>query len=310
MSNLQLNGIWVEKFRPKTINDIVLSTEIKDLIKNYCSSKEIPNLLFVGRAGIGKTSLAKIICNDLLKCQYLYINASDENGIDTIRTKVIGFSQTKSLDGGIKVVILDEADGLTSEGQKALRNVMEEYSKYTRFILTANYEHKIIPAIQSRCQTIKPEPDLKETILRCSDILKQEGISTSGQTGKVITLIKSSFPDLRKIINNLQRCSASGTLVIKDALNNTEFLDSIINMLNKTTKVETLREFLIDNESKFSSDYPGLLKSLLNQIFVSPIADNKKREMITIIAEHLYRSAFVMDQEINAFHCIISLANV
>ena len=134
------NNLWVEKYRPKTIDEMVLSGENRAYFNTL--KDEVPNLLFVGTPGIGKTTIAKIIVQDILKCQYLYINASDENGIDTIRSKVCGFSQTKSLDGSIKIVILDEADGITIDGQRALRNTMEEYSSFTRFILTANYKHR------------------------------------------------------------------------------------------------------------------------------------------------------------------------
>ena len=165
-----LNSIWTEKYRPKTLNEMVLSPDNR----NYFSSLkgEVPNLLFIGTPGIGKTTIAKVIVQDILKCQYLYINASDENGIDTIRNKVNNFSQTKSFDGNIKIVILDECDGITIDGQRALRNTMEEYSAYTRFILTANYKHKIIPPIQSRAQCFDLNPVISDVVTRIGYILK------------------------------------------------------------------------------------------------------------------------------------------
>jgi replication factor C small subunit len=137
MNNLDLKAIWCERYRPQTLDDIILSDRTREIVKGF--SDEIPNLLFVGTPGTGKTTLARIIVNDILKCNFLYINASDESGIDTIRHKVTNFSQTKSFDGKVKVVILDECDGLTSQAQAALRNTMESFAKYTRFIITANY---------------------------------------------------------------------------------------------------------------------------------------------------------------------------
>ena len=138
------DSLWVEKYRPKTLGDIILSDDNLSIIEKYQTENEIPNLLFAGCQGVGKTTLAKILVNDVLECQYLYINASDENGIDTIRSKVTQFAQTRSLDGKIKVIILDECDGLSQDAQRALRNTMEEYAEITRFILTANYSHRII----------------------------------------------------------------------------------------------------------------------------------------------------------------------
>ena len=162
------NSLWCEKYRPKKLEDFVITEKNLEIIESFKNKKQIPNLLFLGTPGIGKTTLAKIIVNSILQCQYLYINASDENGIDTIRTKVTGFAQTKSFDGNLKTIILDECDGLTMDGQRALRNTMEELSGFTRFILTANYRYKIIPALQSRCQSIDLTPPHDLVIKRCA----------------------------------------------------------------------------------------------------------------------------------------------
>ena len=150
--NEQLKNIWVEKYRPTKLADMVLSDSLRAFVEECRTKGEIPNMLFVGNAGTGKTTLAKVIVSEILDAQYLYINASEKNGIDEVRTSILTFAQTKSIDGKIKVIFLDEFDNFTDAGQRALRNVMEEYAGNTRFILTGNYLHRIIQPIQSRCQ--------------------------------------------------------------------------------------------------------------------------------------------------------------
>ena len=200
---IDFDKIWVEKYRPQTLSDVILDKETLRVVEEY--TNEIPNLLFVGNPGTGKTTLARVIVNDILGCNYLYINASDESGIDTIRHNITNFAQTKSFDGGVKVVILDEADGLTSQAQAALRNTMETYAKYCRFILTANYKHKIIPALQSRCQSLTIKPVVELAVKRCYNILKDENVKVpEEQKKKFVQLVKRHFPDLRKTINELQ----------------------------------------------------------------------------------------------------------
>ena len=199
----KFKNFWIEKYRPSTLSSIALSDENRKIINKFYDDKEIPNLLFVGNAGIGKTSLAKILVNEALQCQYLYINASDENGIDTIRTKVTSFSMVKSIDGNIKVIILDEVDGLSLDAQRALRNTMEEYSQFTRFILTANYKHKVIPPLQSRCQSLDLVPPLDAFVDRCYNVLQSEEVSADLK--EVEKFVKGFYPDLRKAINELQK---------------------------------------------------------------------------------------------------------
>lgn len=307
---LNFNSLWIEKYRPKTLDELCLDADVKNLIKTYAVQKEIPNLLLVGRPGIGKTSLARIIINDLLQCQFLYINASDENGIDTVRHKITSFAQTKSLDGGIKVIILDESDGLTEISQRALRNTMEEYAKYTRFILTANQLHRIIPALQSRCQSIQVESNLLDVVMRCMHILKQENIAINDEQKQLLVEhVKMMHPDVRRIIGNLQRMCATGNFVIScndDKQLATQLLQNILSKNN----CNDIREFIINNEESFGNDYNALLKNLLNATYESNAEETKKQMLICIIAEHLYRCSFVMDQEINAFHCCLNMLNV
>ena len=302
------NNLWVEKYRPKTLNDLVLSETNRKYFESL--TDEIPNLLFVGTPGLGKTTLAKIIIEDILKCQYLYINASDENGIDTIRSKVVGFSQTKSLDGSIKVVILDEADGITIEGQRALRNTMEEYSSQTRFILTANYKHKIIPAIQSRTQSFDLNPPIDDIVKRIVNIVKEENVKIEdNQKTNFVNVIKQNYPDIRKIINAVQKASVKGIFNIDIALDSKEIVDKIHKEILSSNVIE-LRKYLIENENEFQGDYHNLMKQYLNYVYDSSIDDMKKREYILILSEYMYKDVFVLDKEINAFACWNALSKI
>jgi DNA polymerase III delta prime subunit len=305
---LDFDKIWVEKYRPQKLDDLILSDRTREIVQGYVD--EIPNLLFVGTPGTGKTTLARIIVGDILKCDYLYINASDESGIDTIRHKVTSFSQTKSFDGKVKVVILDECDGLTAQAQAALRNTMESFAKYTRFILTANHKHKIIPALQSRCQSLDIKPTIEDAVKRCYNILKSESIEIDDtQKKKFVELVKANFPDLRKTINEIQKNCINNTLSITNISVDNELLTRIFNDISNKRTLE-LRRFLIENEERFYGDYDSLLRSFLNYIYTSSVSDNKKKEMIAVIADHLYKSVFVLDKEINAFACWIMLERI
>lgn len=305
---IDYDKIWCEKYRPQKLDDLILSDRTREIVREY--TDEIPNLLFVGTPGTGKTTLARIIVNDLLGCNFLYINASDESGIDTIRHKVTSFSQTKSFDGKVKVVILDECDGLTAQAQAALRNTMESFAKYTRFILTANHKHKIIPALQSRCQSLDIKPTIEDAVKRCYNILKSEGIEVDDlQKKKFVELVRANFPDLRKTINEIQKNCINNVLCITNISVDTELLDNIFSGIKNKDTI-SLRKYLIENEDRFYNDYDSLLRSFLNYIYTANVVDSKKKEMIAVIADHLYKSVFVLDKEINAFACWINLERI
>jgi|TARA_R110002020_G_scaffold137796_8_gene307406 DNA polymerase III delta prime subunit len=304
---IDFDKIWVEKYRPAKLDDIILDDRTRNIVKEF--KDEIPNLLFVGNPGTGKTTLARVIVNDILGCNYLYINASDESGIDTIRHNITNFAQTKSFDGNVKVVILDEADGLTPQAQAALRNTMETFAKYCRFILTANYKHKIIPALQSRCQALDIKPVVELAVKRCYYILKNENVKVSDeQKVKFIQLVKRHFPDLRKAINELQKNVIDSELCIANINSDNELLETIYKKVASKKTLEA-RKYLIENEDRFQGDYDTLLANFLNFIYNSNLDDSKKKAFVATIADHLYKSAFVVDKEINAFACLVNLEN-
>lgn len=297
--------IWVEKYRPQTLDDLMVDDNTRKIIENF--GKDIPNLLLTGVAGSGKTSLARIIAKDILNCDYLYINASDENGVDTIRDKVIGFAQTKSFDGGLKIVILDETDFGTANFQAILRNVIESYSSTTRFILTGNYKHRIIPALQSRCQSITLHTSLKDVTRRCLEILKQENIKVPGdQTKGLLELIKSHYPDIRKCINELEKYSKSGVLHIETKKDTNQVMELIYTNLQSKDTLKT-RKFLIRNEELFDSDHESLLKDLLNYFYDLSLDDTVKKQAILIIADNLFKMMSVSDREICCIACLLQL---
>lgn len=312
------DNLLVEKYRPHTLDDIVLSDKNRQYFNQINRKQEIPHIMFAGDPGIGKTTLAKILVKDVLDCQYIYINASDESGVDVIRTKVTNFAQTGSIDGKLKVIILDEIDGLSSvnsgssgtSAQQALRNVIEEYADNTRFIATCNYRSKVIDALDSRFQTFDLTPPYDKVVERAVHVLKEENVSVSDeQKPKFLALIKANYPDIRKVIGEIHKNIIDGKLVLDDKQDKLDFAEEVFNKLVKKQVVD-LRQFVIQNEIKFGNNYHTLLKNLFDVVYNSKLPFDKKRAAMLVIAEAMGQHTQVLDQEINSFSCLLSLTEI
>ena len=289
--------LWVEKYRPITLEEYIGNETIKNKIADYLKQGSIQNLLFHGVAGTGKTTLAKLITKNL-NCDLLYINTSDERGIDTIREKILPFASSMSFND-VKIVILDEADYLTPQAQATLRNTIESCSKTTRFILTCNYLERIISPLQSRCQTFEITPPSKQEVnYKCQDILTKEKILFYEQG--IEDVINTHYPDIRKIVNTLQGSVVEGQIKIDDtSLKNSQLGDKIIEALSKKTKLSIIRQILADSGAR---EFDGLFKILYDDVSKYT---NKEGEAILIIAKYQYEYTFVLEKEI----CIAAMLN-
>lgn len=310
-NNTGVDNFWVEKYRPTILDDIVLSDNNRAILATFIKNREIPNLLFSGHAGIGKTTTSKVLINTL-DAESIYKNCS-EVGIDEVRTVITNFSRTKSFNGNRKIVLLDEIDGMASiEAQRSLRNVMEEYASHCRFILTCNYVHRVIEPLQSRCQSLDLTPPLPEVLKRCYSILKKEKIALDeNNKSKLVTLIRKFYPDIRKCINEMQKFSVSGNLTIPDTSSSDDFVDKIIRcVLDK--KVLSARKLIIENEATFKGDYALLMKGIFDAVCSGTYAinDNQKRLWLICIGDYMYRSALVLDQEINFYCLMLALSDI
>lgn len=301
-------NLFVEKYRPKTLDEISLTEDLKKYVREIKGKQEIPHIMLHGTQGTGKTSLAHIIVKDILDCQYIYVNASNENGIDNIRNKITNFIQVKSFDNKLKVVIFDEADYLSSSSQAALRSLMEEYSFNSRFIMTCNYINKIFPAIISRCQTFNICPSFNDCIKRLVHILKAENIVVNpDQKDKVYNLVTTNYPDLRKMINDIQKYTINNILDIKVSNDNELFVKELYTKIISKDDIIGIRKFIIKNEVRFGNDYHQLMKDLFEFVYNSTCTIDDKRKYMLLLSEAMYKHQFVLDKEINFYDCLLKL---
>jgi replication factor C small subunit len=295
--------LLVEKYRSTKLEDYVGNENIKATISKYLSQNDIQNLIFYGPPGTGKTTLAKLIVNNL-NCDHLYINASDERGIETIRDKVSGFASSASFKP-LKVIILDEADFLTIQAQASLRNVIETFSRSTRFILTCNYIERIIDPLQSRCQVLKiVPPSMREVASHIAGILNNENIEWAKET--LGPIVKQYYPDIRKILGTAQLSTIDNKLVLdKSILVSNNYIEQVINELKTGKNWKTIRQIIADSNI---NDYDELFKALYDN--VSTYAPQSEGMVTIYINEHSYQANFRIDKEINMMACIAQIIQV
>ena len=293
--------LLVEKYRSKDLNSYVGNEHIKKTIEQYLGQNDIQNLIFFGPAGTGKTTLAKLIVNNL-NCDHLYINASDERGIETIRDKVSGFASTASFKP-LKVVILDEADFLTIQAQASLRNVIETFSRTTRFIMTCNYVERIIDPLQSRCQVLKViPPSKKEVAVHLASVMATEG--TAYEMEDLKNIVNQYYPDLRKCLNTIQLSTQNQKLVIdKSVLVSSNYMTLILKELsNAKPKWREIRQIIANANV---SDFEELYRYLYDNAHV--YASGREGMVAIYINEYSYQSNFRIDKEINCMALIQKL---
>ncbi len=300
--------LWVEKYRPKNINDCVLPNETKKIFLDFVNNKEIPNLLLCGTAGVGKTTVAKALCNEL-DADFVLINGSEERNIDTLRVKIKQFASTVSLGGGPKIVILDEADYLNPQStQPALRGFIEEFSKNCRFIFTCNYKNRIIPPLHSRCSVVdftiesSQKPQIANQIFqRTLQILTEENIDYNEKV--VVELINKFFPDFRRVLNELQKYSSSGT-IDSGVLSNLddESLNEVIGFI-KNKEFSKMRKWVALN---IHNDPQAIYRKIYDSLFTK-MENSSIPQAIIILSDYTYKSAFVADQEVNMVACMTEL---
>ena len=300
--------IWVEKYRPTTVDECILPNDLKQTFKQFVKDKKIPNIILSGSSGVGKTTIAKAMLNEI-GATSMMLNASEESGIDILKTKIKNFASTSSLDGGRKYLILDEADYLQSEStQPAFRGFMEEFHRNCGFIFTCNYHLKLIPALHSRCSVIKfklpnkERPQLaKDFFKRVKNILEKENIKYNEKV--VVELITKYFPDWRRVLNELQRYSASGQidsgiLVKLSEVNINELMGAL-----KNDEFTNVRKWIVNN----MDDNPENLFRIIYDSLYDYVDKSTIPHAVIIINDYSYKSAFVADQEINMLSCMTEL---
>jgi len=304
--------LWVEKYRPSKIAETILPKQLKETFQNIVSSGEMPNMLFAGTAGLGKTTVAKALCNEL-DCDYILVNGSEEGNIDTLRGKIKKFASSVSLTSGYKVVILDEADYLNPQStQPALRGFIEEFSDNCRFILTCNFKNRIIEPLHSRCGVYEFNTTKKEMQGLCADffnrlitILEQEQVEYNKDL--LAQLIMKHSPDWRRIINECQRHSIGGVLSTEVLLNsdNSNY-DKLFSSI-KEKDFKKMRTWVVNN---IDMDPAAIFRSIYDQMY-EKIEPNSIPQLVLILADYQYKNAFVADHELNMVACLTEImANV
>ena len=298
------NSLWVEKYRPVKLDDYVGNEHLKEKVAGYLETSDVPHLLLFGKAGTGKTTLAKLIVKSI-ECDYMIINASDENNVDTVRNKVKNFASSQGFKK-YKIVILDEFDYMTPNAQAILRNLMETFSKHCRFILTCNYVEKIIDPIQSRCQTFQiVPPSKKEVAVQLDKILSSEEITYDVKD--LVPIIDSSYPDIRKVINTCQLNSVKGELKLsKNDLMDSDFKTKILDILKSSddsrNKYVKIRQMVADSKMQ---DFTEMYSVLYEK--VDEYAEGKVSGVILVLAEGQHRDALAVDKEIPFMATILNI---
>jgi replication factor C small subunit len=300
--------LWVEKYRPQTIEDCILPSELKQTFQQFVDNEEIPNLLLTGTAGVGKTTIAKAMLEQI-GCTYMMINGSEESGIDTLRTKIKNFASTVSMDGKRKYVILDEADYLNPQStQPALRGFIEEFSRNCGFILTCNFRNRIIEPLHSRCSTIEfripneEKPKLAMGFMkRVQHILETENVNSNEKV--VADLINKFFPDWRRCLNELQRYSATGSIDAGILVNLSDASIKELVSFIKDKDFKGCREWVVHN---LDNDPHRVYRRIYDSLSGN-VPDSAVPHCVLILGDYSYKSAFVADQEINLLACLTEM---
>jgi len=304
--NKREHSLWVEKYRPQTLADYVGNEHLKNKVEGYLETGDVPHLLLYGKAGTGKTTLAKLIVNSI-ECDYMVINASDENNVDTVRNKVKNFASSMGFKP-MKMIILDEFDYMTPNAQAILRNLMETFSKHCRFILTCNYVEKIIDPIQSRCQTFQIIPPTKKDVaIQINKILKAENIEFDVKD--LVPIIDTAYPDIRKVINTCQMNCSKGVLKVdvQNLLEN-DYKIKVVDILksndDKGNKYMKVRQTIIDSRVM---DFTDLFTLLYDK--VDEYAGDNTANIILLLGDGVTKSAQAIDKEIIAAATLIQIIN-
>ena len=297
--------LWVEKYRPQTIDDTILPKKLKQTFQKIVEGGELPNMLFTGTAGLGKTTVAKALCN-LLNCDYILINGSEEGNIDTLRTKIKQFASSVSLSGDYKVVILDEADYLNPQStQPALRGFIEEFSNNCRFILTCNFKNRIIEPLHSRCGVYEFNTSKKDMVelcqsfmVRCQTILIKEDINYDDKV--LAELIMKFAPDWRRVINELQRYSVNGTIDsgVLNIVSDKNYDELFSYLKNKDFK--KMRSWVVSN---IDTDAAAIFRAIYDRMS-QKVAPQSIPQLVLILGDYQYKNAFVADHELNVVACL------